>query len=86
MAPDPGCGHAGPWRLGNASSLPPLRALLERGSSDAATRALVQHAIEKIRQRLPDAADGHVSLAGSEGGQLTVADAQEQGRVSVIEE
>jgi HEAT repeat protein len=71
---------------GGPASLVALRALLERDAADEEIGSIAKRAIAKIRQRLPDLGSGHVMLAESDSGQLSVADMRERGDLASAEE
>lgn len=71
-------------RLGTVAAVPVLRALEARGEPELSEVA--RQAIAEIQARLESAAAGQLSLAGSEGGALSLAPEGEVGRVSLAED
>lgn len=73
-------------RVGGASAVLPLREIVNQSRHDAALRKAARESIVEIQSRLGGASPGQVSLAEGQGGELSLADQDPHGRVSVTED
>jgi HEAT repeat protein len=72
-------------KIGTASAVLPLKEAAERSGNDAALRKAAREAIAEIQSRLGGASPGQLSLAEGDAGQLSLADEDPHGRVSIAE-
>jgi HEAT repeat protein len=71
-------------RVGTVGAVAPLREAASR-SGEGAMRRAVRQAVAEIQSRLEGAAPGQLSLAAGESGQLSLAEADAAGRLSVAD-
>lgn len=69
--------------MGSAAAVPPLRELASEHPFDLGLRRASRQAIAQIQSRLVGVAPGQLALAGSESGQLSLAEENAQGWVSL---
>lgn len=70
-------------RVGSAAAVTPLRELASRHPLDLELRRAVRHAVAAIQSRLTGAIPGQLALAEGESGQLSPADQDASGWVSL---
>jgi len=70
---------------GSVRAVLPIKNAAEGPDSDADVRRAARQAVAEIQSRLPGATPGQVSIAEGEAGQLSIADDDPRGRVSLPE-
>jgi hypothetical protein len=71
--------------VGSAAAVLPLKEAAERDPGDASLRKATREAIAAIQARLGGATPGQLSLAEGDAGQLSLADEDPHGRVSIAD-
>ena len=72
-------------RAGTARAVLPVREAGEAAGAGGDLRRAARQAVAEIQARLPGATPGQISIAGSEAGQVSLADDDPRGRVSLPE-
>jgi HEAT repeat protein len=73
-------------RVGTAGAVAPLRTMASRYPFDLGLRRASRQAIAEIQSRLTGATPGQLALADGDAGQLSLAEEDAHGRVSVVSE
>jgi HEAT repeat protein len=73
-------------RVGTAGAVAPLRTMASRYPFDLGLRRASRQAIAEIQSRLTGVTPGQLALADGDAGQLSLAEEDPQGRVSVVGE
>lgn len=72
-------------RIGSASAVLPLKEIAAREGADGKLKRAVRQAVAEIQSRLQGASPGQLSIAEGETGQLSLADEDPAGRISLPE-
>ena len=72
-------------RVGTVRAVLPIKEAAGQDTADLELRRAVRQAVAEIQSRLPGASPGQVSIAEGEGGQLSLADDDPRGQVSLPE-
>jgi HEAT repeat protein len=70
-------------RAGSARAVLPLKEVAASSAASAALRRAARQAVAEIQSRLQGASPGQLSLAEGDAGQLSLADRDQRGRVSI---